>query len=74
MATRRIQRTVTRWMLPWGASADVKSAIQLHVETFGTEAVEIDPPILEAFMAETGVSFCCRNCPWMRRFRKSSGS
>ena len=38
------------------ALADVKSAIQFHVETFGTEAVEIDPPILEAFVAEAGVS------------------
>ena len=33
---------------------DVRSAIQFHVETFGTEAVEIDPPILEAFIAEAG--------------------
>ena len=38
------------------ALADVKSAIQFHVETFGTEAVEIDPPILAAFIAEAGVS------------------
>ena len=38
------------------ALADVKSAIQFHVETFGTKAVEIDPPILEAFIAEAGVS------------------
>ena len=38
------------------ALADVKSAIQFHVETFGAEAVEIDPPILEAFIAEAGVS------------------
>jgi len=37
------------------ALADVKSAIQFHVETFGAEAVEIDPPILEAFIAEAGV-------------------
>lgn len=37
------------------ALADVKSAIQFHVETFGAETVEIDPPILEAFIAETGV-------------------
>jgi len=36
--------------------ADVRSAIQFHVETFGIEAVEIDPPILEAFIAEAGVS------------------
>jgi predicted RNase H-like HicB family nuclease len=38
------------------ALADVKPAIQFHVETFGAEAVEIDPPILEAFIAEAGVS------------------
>jgi predicted RNase H-like HicB family nuclease len=38
------------------ALADVKSAIQFHIETFGTDAVEIDPPILEAFIAEAGVS------------------
>jgi predicted RNase H-like HicB family nuclease len=38
------------------ALADVRSAIQFHVETFGTEAVEIDPPILEAFIAEARVS------------------
>ena len=38
------------------ALADVKSAIRFHVETFGAEAVDIDPPILEAFIAEAGVS------------------
>jgi len=32
---------------------DVKSAIQFHLETFGPEALEVDPPILEAFVAET---------------------
>lgn len=32
---------------------DVKSAIQFHVETFGPEALEVGPPILEAFVAET---------------------
>ena len=35
------------------ALADVKSAIQFHLETFGPEALEVDPPILEAFVAET---------------------
>ena len=35
--------------------ADVKSAIQFHIETFGPEALEIDPPILEAFIAEAGI-------------------
>ncbi|RPI00694.1 MAG: type II toxin-antitoxin system HicB family antitoxin [Zetaproteobacteria bacterium] len=38
------------------ALADVKSAIRFHLETFGAEAVEIDPPVLEAFIAEAGVS------------------
>lgn len=37
------------------ALANVKSAIQFHVETFGSDALEIDPPLLEAFVAETGV-------------------
>jgi predicted RNase H-like HicB family nuclease len=32
---------------------DVKSAIQFHLESFGPEALEVDPPILEAFVAET---------------------
>lgn len=34
----------------------VKSAIQFHIETFGDEAFEVDEPILEAFVAEAGVS------------------
>lgn len=34
------------------ALADVKSAIQFHVETFGKEVLESDPPVLEAFIAE----------------------
>ncbi len=34
---------------------DVKSAIQFHIETFGTEVIEIDPPILEAFIAEARI-------------------
>jgi predicted RNase H-like HicB family nuclease len=37
------------------ALADVKSAIQFHIETFGSDALEIDPPLLEAFVAEAGV-------------------
>lgn len=31
------------------ALTDVKSAINFHIETFDAEAVEIDPPILEAY-------------------------
>ncbi len=38
------------------AVADVKSAIQFHLETFGPDELEIDPPILEAFVAEAGVA------------------
>lgn len=34
---------------------DVKSAIRFHIETFGEDTLDIDPPILEAFVAETGV-------------------
>lgn len=37
------------------ALADVKSAIIFHIETFGPEEIEIDPPILEAFIAEARV-------------------
>jgi predicted RNase H-like HicB family nuclease len=37
------------------AFSDVKSAIRFHIETFGREVLEVEPPILEAFVAETGV-------------------
>ena len=37
------------------ALADVKSAINFHIETFGDEAFDIEPPILDAFVAEAGV-------------------
>lgn len=37
------------------ALADVKSAIKFHIETFGDEVLEVDPPILEAFVAEAGI-------------------
>ena len=38
------------------ALADVKSAIRFHVETFGTEVLEDESPVLEAFIAEAGVA------------------
>jgi len=38
------------------ALADVKSAIQFHIETFGVEVLETDTPVLEAFIAEAGVT------------------
>ena len=37
------------------ALLDVKSAIRFHVESFGQEVLDVEPPILEAFVAETGV-------------------
>ena len=36
--------------------ADVRSAIQFHIETFGVEVLETDTPVLEAFIAEAGVT------------------
>ena len=38
------------------ALADVKSAIRFHIETFGAEVLEDESPVLEAFVAETGVA------------------
>jgi predicted RNase H-like HicB family nuclease len=38
------------------ALADVKSAISFHIQTFGPEVTEGEPPVLEAFIAETSVA------------------
>ena len=38
------------------ALSDVKTAIQFHIETFGRETLDTAPPVLEAFVAETGVN------------------
>jgi predicted RNase H-like HicB family nuclease len=38
------------------ALADVKSAIRFHIETFGQEVIKMEHPIIEAFVAETGVT------------------
>jgi len=38
------------------ALADVKSAIKFHIETFGQQVVEGEPPVLETFVAEAGVA------------------
>ena len=35
---------------------DVKSAIKFHIETFGPDEIDSDPPVLEAFIAEAGVA------------------
>ncbi|MEW5938692.1 MAG: type II toxin-antitoxin system HicB family antitoxin [Chloroflexota bacterium] len=38
------------------ALADVKSAIQFHIETFGKDVILAEAPVLEAFVAEAGVA------------------
>ncbi len=38
------------------ALVDVRSAIRFHVETFGQEVLKAEPPVLEAFVAEAGVT------------------
>jgi predicted RNase H-like HicB family nuclease len=37
------------------ALSDVKSAIRFHIESFGDEVLDIDPPLLEAYIAEAAV-------------------
>jgi predicted RNase H-like HicB family nuclease len=37
------------------ALADATSAIRFHVETFGAEVLDVDPPVLDAFVAEAQV-------------------
>jgi len=37
------------------ALADVKSAIRFHIETFGKEVLEVEPQIVDAFVAEAGI-------------------
>jgi len=39
------------------ALADARSATRFHVETFGDEAFEMNPPVLEAFIAEDELTF-----------------
>jgi len=38
------------------ALSDVKSALRFHLDTFGPDALEVEPPVLEAFVAEAGIS------------------
>jgi predicted RNase H-like HicB family nuclease len=38
------------------ALADVKSAIRFHVETFGSQVLESDSPVLDAFVAVADLS------------------
>ncbi len=37
------------------ALSDVRSAVRFHIETFGAEVLDADPPVLEAFVAEAQV-------------------
>jgi len=37
------------------ALSNVKSAIHFHIETFGSKVMEMEPRIIEAFVAEAGV-------------------
>jgi predicted RNase H-like HicB family nuclease len=38
------------------ALADVKSAIRFHIETFGTESLSEESPLIEAFIAEATIA------------------
>jgi len=38
------------------AMANVNSAIRCHIDTFGKNVLEVDSPILEAFVAEAEVA------------------
>ena len=38
------------------ALADVTSAIRFHIETFGQDVLDVDSPVLEAFVGEAGVA------------------
>ena len=39
------------------AVADATSAIEFHIQTFGTETLEIEEPVLDVFITEAGVLF-----------------
>lgn len=38
------------------ALADVKSAINFHIETFGPAVLESDSPVLEVYVEEAGIA------------------
>lgn len=38
------------------ALADAESAIRFHIETFGSDVFEEESPILEAYVAESGIA------------------
>lgn len=37
------------------ALSDVKSAIRFHIESFGETVLDVEPPILDAFVTEAGI-------------------
>jgi predicted RNase H-like HicB family nuclease len=37
------------------ALKDVRPALAFHLETFGPDSLDVDPPVLEAFVAEAAV-------------------
>jgi len=37
------------------ALEDIKSAIRFHIDSFGKDILNIDTPVVEAFVAETGI-------------------
>ena len=37
------------------ALSDVKSAIRFHIQSFGETVLDVEPPILEAFVADAGI-------------------
>ncbi len=39
------------------ALSDVRSAIAFHLETFGSEMLQNEVPVLEAYIAEAAVAF-----------------
>ena len=38
------------------AMDDVKSAIRFHIDTFGLDVLDVESPVLEAFVAEAEVT------------------
>lgn len=38
------------------ALADVKSAIRFHIETFGSDVLDDDTPVLDAYIADSGIA------------------
>jgi predicted RNase H-like HicB family nuclease len=38
------------------ALADVESAIRFHIETFGSEVLDVESPVLDAYIAESDLA------------------